>query len=194
MSATNSSVPSSDPSSTTISSNLSSSSSLDKTSITSGINTSRWIKSIGGNVPIVFICEDNGLGISVPTPKGWIESTFSNQEHLKYLSCDGLNIFDTIRVSKQAESYCRSNRAPVFLHMNTVRLMGHAGSDIELGYLDENQIENTEKKEFDTQKFSEFKDQFQWFILIGFVLIVIDIFMRDGKTIWLKNLNLFNEK
>ncbi len=55
-------------------------------------------------------------------------------------------------------------------------------------------LENTEKKEFDTQKFSEFKDQFQWFILIGFLLIVVDIFMRDGKTIWLKNLNLFNEK
>ena len=55
-------------------------------------------------------------------------------------------------------------------------------------------LENTEKKEFDTQKFSEFEDQFQWVILIGFVLIVIDIFMREGKTIWLKNLNLFNEK
>ena len=121
--------------------------SANHASALTGINTSRWIKSIGGNVPIVFICEDNGLGISVPTPKGWIESTFSNQEHLKYLSCDGLNIFDTIRVSKQAESYCRSNRAPVFLHMNTVRLMGHAGSDIELSYLDENQIENTEKKD-----------------------------------------------
>ena len=55
-------------------------------------------------------------------------------------------------------------------------------------------LENTEKKEFDTQKFSEFEDQFQWFILIGLILIVIDIFMRDGKTIWIKNLNLFNEK
>jgi len=55
-------------------------------------------------------------------------------------------------------------------------------------------LENTEKKEFDTQKFSEFEDQFQWFIFIGFILIVLDIFMRDGKTIWLKNLNLFNEK
>ena len=55
-------------------------------------------------------------------------------------------------------------------------------------------LENTEKKEFDTQKFSEFEDQFQWFILIGFLFIFIDIFMRDGKTIWLKNLNLFNEK
>ena len=55
-------------------------------------------------------------------------------------------------------------------------------------------LENTEKKEFETQKFSEFKDQFQWFILLGFICIFIDIFMRDGKTIWLKNLNLFNEK
>ena len=55
-------------------------------------------------------------------------------------------------------------------------------------------LENTEKKEFDTQKFSEFEDQFQWFILIGFLFVFIDIFMRDGKTIWLKNLNLFNEK
>jgi len=55
-------------------------------------------------------------------------------------------------------------------------------------------LENTEKKEFETQKFSAFNDQFQWFIFIGFILIVLDIFMRDGKTIWLKNLNLFNEK
>ena len=121
--------------------------SANHASALTGINTSRWIKSIGGNVPIIFICEDNGLGISVPTPKGWIESTFSNQDHLKYLSCDGLNIFDTIRVSREADSYCRSNRAPIFLHMKTVRLMGHAGSDIELSYLDESQIESAEKKD-----------------------------------------------
>ena len=55
-------------------------------------------------------------------------------------------------------------------------------------------LENTEKKEFDTQKFSEFEDQFQWFIFLGFIFIVFDLFMKDGKTIWLKNLNLFNEK
>ena len=55
-------------------------------------------------------------------------------------------------------------------------------------------LENTEKKEFDTQKFSEFEDQFQWFIFLGFVFIIFDLLMRDGKTIWLKNLNLFNEK
>ena len=95
----------------------------------------------------MFICEDNGLGISVPTPKDWIEKTFSDQEYLKYLSCNGLDIFDTIKTAKQAESHSRSKRAPVFLHMKTVRLMGHAGSDIELSYLDLDQIEKAESKD-----------------------------------------------
>ena len=55
-------------------------------------------------------------------------------------------------------------------------------------------LENTEKNEFDTKKVSEFEDQFQWFIFFGFIFLVIDVFMTEGKTIWLKNLNLFNEK
>ena len=55
-------------------------------------------------------------------------------------------------------------------------------------------LKNTEKREFDTQKFSEFEDQFQWFIFFGFIFLVVDILMKDGKTMWLKKLNLFNEK
>ena len=55
-------------------------------------------------------------------------------------------------------------------------------------------LKNTEKKEFDTQKFSEFEDQFQWFIFFGFIFLVMDVLMKDGKTMWLKKLNLFNEK
>jgi 2-oxoisovalerate dehydrogenase E1 component len=121
--------------------------SANHASALTGFNTSRWVRSIGGNVPIVFICEDNGVGISVPTPDDWIKNTYSRQAHLKYFSCNGLNILDTIRVSKMAEQYCRSNRAPVFLHMKTVRLMGHAGSDIESSYLEIDHIESTERKD-----------------------------------------------
>ena len=118
--------------------------SANHASALSGFNTARWVKSIGGNVPIIFICEDNGYGISVPSPKNWISNTFSNQTNLKYFECDGLNILDAIKISKKAEEYCRSKRSPVFLHMKTVRLMGHAGSDIESSYLSINQIEQME--------------------------------------------------
>ena len=118
--------------------------SANHASALSGFNTARWVKSIGGNVPIIFICEDNGYGISVPSPKNWISNTFSNQTNLKYFECDGLNILDTIKISKNAEEFCRSTRSPVFLHMKTVRLMGHAGSDIESSYLSIDQIEQME--------------------------------------------------
>ena len=54
-------------------------------------------------------------------------------------------------------------------------------------------LENTEKKEFDTQKFSEFKDQFQWFLFVGLFLIILDVLVFERKTYWLDKLNLFNE-
>jgi 2-oxoisovalerate dehydrogenase E1 component len=121
--------------------------SVNHASALSGFNTARWVKSNGGNVPIIFICEDNGYGISVPTPKNWIRNTFSNQENLKYFDCDGLNLLDTINTAQKAQEYCRFKRSPVFLHMKTVRLMGHAGSDIESSYLSISQIEETEKND-----------------------------------------------
>jgi len=110
-----------------------------------GFNTAEWITHQGGHVPIVFICEDNGFGISVKTPKNWVQDSFSNRKWFKYIQCNGLDLLDLIQKSKLANDFCRKNRAPVFLHMKTIRLMGHAGSDIEFGY---NSKENIEQNEF----------------------------------------------
>ena len=110
----------------------------------SAINTASWIRAKGGHVPIVFICEDNGLGISVKTEEHWIKKNFSNRPYLNYIKADGLNLFDLIKKSKQAEKISRLERKPVFLHMKTVRLMGHAGSDVESGYQTLKQIEDAE--------------------------------------------------
>jgi Ca-activated chloride channel family protein len=51
-----------------------------------------------------------------------------------------------------------------------------------------------DKKEFEAKQFAEYKDQFQWFLAGGFLLLFLDIFILDRKTKWLKKLNLFNEK
>lgn len=50
-----------------------------------------------------------------------------------------------------------------------------------------------DKKEFETKQFSEFKDQFQWFLGFAIFFLLIDIFLLERKTAWLKKLNLFNE-
>ncbi len=85
-------------------------------------------------MPIVFICEDNGLGISVHTPPGWIQKNFSGRPGLHYLHCDGLDLVDCWRGAVAATEHARRNRAPVFLHARMVRLMGHAGEDHESEY------------------------------------------------------------
>ena len=113
----------------------------------SAFNTARLISNQGGHVPIVFICEDNGLGISVPTQANWIEKNFKNQNNLKYIKTDGLNLIDLFNKTFIAEQTCRSKRKPVFLHMKTIRLMGHAGSDVELGYQSIKEIEYSERND-----------------------------------------------
>ena len=110
----------------------------------SAFNTASWITNRGGHVPIVFICEDNGLGISVKTDDNWIENNFKSKPGINYIKTDGLNIIDLIINSKKVEKNCRINRSPIFLHMKTVRLMGHAGSDIEIGYRALKDVESNE--------------------------------------------------
>jgi 2-oxoisovalerate dehydrogenase E1 component len=85
-------------------------------------------------MPIIFICEDNGIGISVKTPGGWIEANFAHRPALHYVQCDGADLNDALRGCEAAVHYARSKRRPVFLHMRTVRLMGHAGADVEASY------------------------------------------------------------
>ena len=119
--------------------------SVNHASALSAFNTASWIVNKGGHVPIVFICEDNGFGISVKTDESWIEENFNNRPGIKYIQSDGLHIIDLIVNSREVEKSCRLNREPIFLHMKTVRLMGHAGSDVEIGY---NKIKDIEATEF----------------------------------------------
>lgn len=58
----------------------------------------------------------------------------------------------------------------------------------------EQTIQNAQKTEFETKQFSDYKDQFQWFLGIGTLFLFLDVFLLDKKTKWLKKLNLFNEQ
>lgn len=51
-----------------------------------------------------------------------------------------------------------------------------------------------DKKEFETKQFSDFKDQFQWFVALGILFLILDSLMFNKKTKWIQKLNLFNEK
>ncbi|MEW7289439.1 vWA domain-containing protein [Aquimarina sp. 2304DJ70-9] len=55
-------------------------------------------------------------------------------------------------------------------------------------------LQNMDKKEFEAKQFADFKDQFQWFLAAGLLLLFLDIFFLERKTSWVKKLNLFNEQ
>lgn len=108
------------------------------------LNSAAWISFQSVPLPLVFICEDNGIGISTATPTGWIEANYQHRCGLKYFSCDGLSLLDTYKVTKEAVDYAREHQKPVFLHVKLIRLLGHAGSDSEFVYRHLEDIEATE--------------------------------------------------
>jgi 2-oxoisovalerate dehydrogenase E1 component len=85
-------------------------------------------------LPLLLVCEDNGIGISVRTPPGWIEAAYGHRAGLRWFSADGTDPAGVYATAVAAAAWVRERRQPAFLHLRVVRLMGHAGSDAESAY------------------------------------------------------------
>jgi len=111
-----------------------------------GINAARYAYRGGRPTPILFLCEDNRIGISVDTPSGWIRERFSSMANVAYFDASGTvdEVWDTVQ---RAIETCRVSRGPVFLHLDTVRLLGHAGSDVQTTYHSWEEIAAFESKD-----------------------------------------------
>ena len=107
-------------------------------------NTAGWASYQSSPLPLLFICEDNGIGISTPTPDGWIAASFQSRPGLKYFHGDALDIYDTYSAAQRAADYVRRRRKPAFLHLRTVRLYGHAGADMPTSYMSKSAVEAEE--------------------------------------------------
>ncbi|WP_327091312.1 thiamine pyrophosphate-dependent enzyme [Nonomuraea sp. NBC_01738] len=107
--------------------------SINHATALSGLNTAAYATYQGQSVPILFVCEDNGIGISVRTPKGWVAAA-ARRPGIEYFAADGCDLAETYDAAARAVHHVRTERAPAFLHLSTVRLMGHAGSDVEVAY------------------------------------------------------------
>ncbi|MFQ6395973.1 thiamine pyrophosphate-dependent enzyme [Nocardia sp. KC 131] len=108
--------------------------SANHSTATGAINTAIHTAHQGIPMPVLFVCEDNGIGISVPTPPDWIEHAYGLRPGLEYFCADGWDALDALTTAKAAAEWVRENRKPAFLRLRTVRLMGHAGSDVESAY------------------------------------------------------------
>ena len=108
--------------------------SVNHSTAVGAINAACYTAYQGIPVPLLLVCEDNGIGISVPTPRGWVAATYRDRPGLEYLAADGCDPVAAYDAAVTAAATARMKRRPVFLHLSMVRFLGHAGSDAESAY------------------------------------------------------------
>ena len=96
-------------------------------------------------LPVIFVWQDNGYGISVPkkdqTAARKVADNFSGFKNLKIIHCNGKDVFDSMNAMTEAHEYARETRNPVIVQANCVRIGSHSNSDKHTLYRDENELE-----------------------------------------------------
>ena len=118
--------------------------SLNHSTAQGALNAAGWAAWQGGPMPLLFVCEDNGIGISTKSPPGWVEAVLRARPGLTYFAADGLDMYDTYAVARAAADQMRQTRKPAILHLRCVRLYGHAGADVPTTYLPRTEVEADE--------------------------------------------------
>lgn len=108
--------------------------SVNHSSALGALNAAGWAAHQHLALPVLFVCEDNGLGVSVRSPPGWIEMRLQALPHVRYFDADSTDLLGCYEQARAAVAYCRSSRRPALLHLRCVRLLGHAGSDVDTTY------------------------------------------------------------
>ena len=109
-----------------------------------------------------------------------------------------------IKINGTVDSYKKDNNGEVVITKRNSEILNKIASSSGGEYIDGNiteealeyvkvKLDKIDKSEFETSQFVEYKQQFQIFILIALLFIIVDIFIFQTKTKWIQSLNLFNE-
>ncbi|MDH5333170.1 MAG: thiamine pyrophosphate-dependent enzyme, partial [Thermoleophilia bacterium] len=99
-----------------------------------GLNTAAHCAHQRLPLPLLVLCEDNGLGVSVRTPAGWTESALRARPALRYERAAGDDPAAALETARALAGWVRETRRPAVLHLDVVRFLGHAGADVEAAY------------------------------------------------------------
>ncbi|WP_302304661.1 alpha-ketoacid dehydrogenase subunit alpha/beta [Culturomica massiliensis] len=95
-------------------------------------------------LPVIFVIQDNGYGISVPkneqTANRKVADNFSGFKNLKIIHCNGKDVFDSMNAMTAAREHAINTRNPVIVQANCIRIGSHSNSDKHTLYRDENEL------------------------------------------------------
>jgi 2-oxoisovalerate dehydrogenase E1 component len=104
------------------------------------LNAAAYLRHRDVPCPVLFVCEDNGIGISTRSPSGWPAATLRARPGMPYWHADGADPDSLLPVVAESLATVRERRQPGVLHLSTVRFLGHAGSDAEIAYRSRGEI------------------------------------------------------
>ncbi len=95
-------------------------------------------------LPVIFVIQDNGYGISVPkedqSANRKVADNFSGFKNLKIIHCNGKDVFDSMNAMTAAREHAIANSEPVMVYANCVRIESHSNSDKQTLYRSENEL------------------------------------------------------
>jgi 2-oxoisovalerate dehydrogenase E1 component len=107
--------------------------SINHSTAVGALNAAGYAAAQGLPLPLLFVCEDNGIGISVRSPVGWVAAA-AQRPGIEYRYAAGDEPDEVTAAARDAADTARRLRRPALLHLRTVRFMSHAGSDVEAAY------------------------------------------------------------
>jgi len=100
-------------------------------------------------LPVLFVFQDNGYGISVPkkdqTANRKVADNFTGLKNLKIFHCNGKDVFDSMNTIAEAKDWILENQKPAIVQANCVRMHSHSNSDRHELYRDENERNYTQE-------------------------------------------------
>lgn len=95
-------------------------------------------------LPVIFVFQDNGYGISVPkadqTANRKVANNFSGLKNLRIIHCNGKDVFDSMNAMAEARDWVLKNQKPVIVQANCVRIHSHSNSDRHELYRDDYEL------------------------------------------------------
>ncbi|HXU35709.1 MAG TPA: thiamine pyrophosphate-dependent enzyme [Blastocatellia bacterium] len=95
-------------------------------------------------LPVIFVVQNNGYGISVPvaeqTANPIVSENFRGLRGLTVINCDGTNPFDAVKSVSRATEIVHRGDGPVLLHAFCERIFAHSNSDRHESYRSEEEL------------------------------------------------------
>ena len=95
-------------------------------------------------LPVIFVFQDNGYGISVPkadqTANRKVADNFRGFKNLKIFHCNGKDVFDSMNTMTEAKQYVLEHEIPVIVQANCIRIHSHSNSDRHELYRDDYEL------------------------------------------------------